>query len=54
MTIVQTADGCCESTVAIQKANNLHLKNCKPQFVRFHTEEIEALPMPPLILLALL
>jgi glyoxylase-like metal-dependent hydrolase (beta-lactamase superfamily II) len=43
-----------ESTVAIQKANNFHLKNSdEAKFVKFRTERDRSLPMPSLILSAL-
>jgi glyoxylase-like metal-dependent hydrolase (beta-lactamase superfamily II) len=45
---------CWESTVAVQKANNLHLKNSdEAKFVKFRTEQDRSLPMPALILSAL-
>jgi glyoxylase-like metal-dependent hydrolase (beta-lactamase superfamily II) len=45
---------CWESTVAVQKANNLHLKNSnEAKFVKFRTERDRSLPMPALILPAL-
>jgi glyoxylase-like metal-dependent hydrolase (beta-lactamase superfamily II) len=43
-----------ESTVAIQKASNVHLKNSdEAKFVKFRTERDRSLPMPGLILPAL-
>ena len=43
-----------ESTVAVQKDNNLHLKNSvEAKFVKFRTERDRSLPMPALILAAL-
>ena len=45
---------CWESTVAVQKANNLHLRNSdEARFVKFRTERDRSLPMPALILSAL-
>jgi glyoxylase-like metal-dependent hydrolase (beta-lactamase superfamily II) len=45
---------CWESTVAVQKANNLHLKNNdEVKFVKFRTERDRSLPMPALMLSAL-
>jgi glyoxylase-like metal-dependent hydrolase (beta-lactamase superfamily II) len=45
---------CWESTVAVQKANNLHLKNSdEAKFVKFRTERDRSLPMPALMLSAL-
>jgi glyoxylase-like metal-dependent hydrolase (beta-lactamase superfamily II) len=45
---------CWESTVALQKANNLHLKNSdEAKFVKFRSERDRSLPMPVLILPAL-
>jgi glyoxylase-like metal-dependent hydrolase (beta-lactamase superfamily II) len=45
---------CWESTVAIQKANNIHLKNGdEAAFVKFRTERDRSLPMPNLMLSAL-
>ena len=45
---------CWESTVAAQKAYNLHLKNCdESRFVKLRTERDRSLPMPALILSAL-
>jgi glyoxylase-like metal-dependent hydrolase (beta-lactamase superfamily II) len=45
---------CWESTVAVQRANNLHLKNSdEAKFVKFRTERDRSLPMPALILPAL-
>jgi glyoxylase-like metal-dependent hydrolase (beta-lactamase superfamily II) len=43
-----------ESTVALQKANNLHLRNSdEARFVKFRTERDRSLPVPALILSAL-
>jgi glyoxylase-like metal-dependent hydrolase (beta-lactamase superfamily II) len=43
-----------ESTVAVQKANNLHLKNNdEANFVKFRTERDRSLPLPALMLPAL-
>jgi glyoxylase-like metal-dependent hydrolase (beta-lactamase superfamily II) len=43
-----------ESTVAVQKANNLHLKNSdETMFVKFRTKRDQSLTMPTLILPAL-
>ena len=43
-----------ESTVAVQKANNLHLKNNdEANFVKFRTERDRSLPLPALMLSAL-
>src|SRR5262249_17362132 len=43
-----------ESTVAVQGAHNLHLKNCdESRFVKLRTERDRSLPMPALILSAL-
>jgi glyoxylase-like metal-dependent hydrolase (beta-lactamase superfamily II) len=45
---------CWESTVAVQKANNLHLKDSdEATFVKFRTERDRSLPMPALMLSAL-
>jgi glyoxylase-like metal-dependent hydrolase (beta-lactamase superfamily II) len=45
---------CWESAVAIQKANNIHLKNSdEAAFVKFRTERDRSLPMPDLMLSAL-
>jgi len=43
-----------ESTVAAQRAHNLHLKNCdESKFVKLRTERDRSLPMPMLMLSAL-
>src|SRR5215831_3952411 len=43
-----------ESTVAAQRAHNLHLKNCdESKFVKLRTERDRSLPMPALMLSAL-
>jgi len=43
-----------ESTVAAQRAHNLHLKNCdESKFVKLRTERDRTLPMPALMLSAL-
>jgi|SRR5262245_28092263 len=43
-----------ESTVAVQKANNLHLRNSdEAKFVKLRTERDRTLPMPALMLSAL-
>ena len=43
-----------ESTVAVQKANNLHLKNSdEAKFVKLRTERDRSLPLPSLMLSAL-
>jgi glyoxylase-like metal-dependent hydrolase (beta-lactamase superfamily II) len=45
---------CWESTVAVQKASNIHLQNSdEAKFVKFRTERDRSLPMPALILPAL-
>jgi glyoxylase-like metal-dependent hydrolase (beta-lactamase superfamily II) len=45
---------CWESTVAVQKASNVHLKNSdEAKFIKFRTERDRSLPMPALILPAL-
>jgi glyoxylase-like metal-dependent hydrolase (beta-lactamase superfamily II) len=45
---------CWESTVAVQKANNPHLRDHdEASFVKFRTERDRSLPMPALILSAL-
>jgi glyoxylase-like metal-dependent hydrolase (beta-lactamase superfamily II) len=45
---------CWESTVAVQNANNVHLKNTdEAKFVKLRTERDRNLPMPALILSAL-
>ena len=45
---------CWESTVAAQRAYNLHLKNCdESKFVKLRTERDRTLPMPALMLSAL-
>ena len=43
-----------ESTVAAQRAHNLHLQNCdEAKFVKLRTERDRSLPMPTLMLSAL-
>lgn len=45
---------CWESAVAVQKANNIHLKDSgEAAFVKFRTERDRSLPMPDLMLSAL-
>jgi glyoxylase-like metal-dependent hydrolase (beta-lactamase superfamily II) len=45
---------CWESTIGVQKANNVHLKNRdEAKFIKFRTERDRSLPMPALILPAL-
>jgi glyoxylase-like metal-dependent hydrolase (beta-lactamase superfamily II) len=45
---------CWQSTVAVQKANNLHLQNSNEvEFVKFRTERDRSLPLPVLMLPAL-
>ena len=45
---------CWRSTVAVQKANNLHLQNGNEvEFVKFRTERDRSLPLPVLMLPAL-
>jgi len=49
-----TRHACWESTVAAQRAHNLHVKNCdESKFVKLRTERDRRLPMPALMLSAL-